>query len=123
MTEQTTYVLNARVPLTGHMVPLYESPLVVSGPIQPVTERPAFTLVSLEGARAGRVRPSALQWELHTARDVEPLEEPEEERLREMSRRGEIVLGLGGMPEGFWEMPRPEDPEGAMRQILIEGRE
>jgi hypothetical protein len=123
MNEQTTYVLNARELLTGRTMPLYESPLVISGTIQPVTELPALTLVSLEGARAGRVRRSALQWELHTARDAEPLDEPEEERLREMSRRGEIVLGIGGMPEGFWEMPRPEDPEGAMRQILIEGRE
>jgi hypothetical protein len=37
------------------------------------------------------------------ALNVPPSITGEEERLR----RGEIVLGLGGMPEGFWEMPRP----------------
>lgn len=51
-----------------------------------------------------------------------PEHEEEMERLREMERKGEIVLGKGGIPEGFWDMPRPQDPEGKMRQALIEGR-
>lgn len=47
----------------------------------------------------------------------------EQERLREMEREGKIKLGLGGVPDGFWEMPAPEDPEDSVRQALIEDRD
>jgi hypothetical protein len=123
MIEQTTYVLDARVLPTGQVAPTYKSPLVVSGPLQPATQIPALTFVSLEKTVPGRARRSELRWELNTAEDVGPLNDPERERLLDMARRGEIVLGSGTMPDGFWEMPAPKDPEDSMRQALIEGRE
>ena len=50
--------------------------------------------------------------------------DPEEKvRLEEMERMGKIKLGPGGVPDGFWEMPVPEDPENSVRQALIEGRD
>ncbi len=55
--------------------------------------------------------------------DVLPSGEQERKRLREMERRGEIELGPGGMPEDFWDMPRPEDPEGLVRQAVREDRD
>jgi hypothetical protein len=123
MIEQTTYVLDARVLPTRQVAPTYESPLVISGPLQPATQIPTLTFVSLERLVPGQTRRSALRWELNTAEDVTLSDDPERERLLDMARRGEMVLGSGTMPDGFWEMPRPEDPEGAMRQALIEGRE
>jgi len=123
MIEQTTYVLDARVLPTRQVAPTYESPLVISGPLQPATQIPTLTFVSLERLVPGQTRRSVLRWELNTAEDVTLSDDPERERLLDMARRGEMVLGSGTMPDGFWEMPRPEDPEGAMRQALIEGRE
>lgn len=49
MIEQTTYVLNAGVPPIGEVAPIYGSPLVISNPLQPATEIPTLTLVSLGG--------------------------------------------------------------------------
>lgn len=45
------------------------------------------------------------------------------ERLRQMEERGEIKLGSGKIPDDFWEMPRPEDPEGEVMQALLDERE
>ena len=53
----------------------------------------------------------------------EERERRERERLEEMERQGKIVLGTGRIPEDFWEMPRPEDPEGLVRKALEEDRE
>lgn len=122
MTEQTT-VLNARVLPTGGVIPTYESPLVVSGTLHLTTTIPALTLISLHGADIGRVRHSDLRWELNTAEYLASLDETERERLWDMARRGEIELGRGGMPEGFWDMPAPEDPEGLVRQAVREDRD
>jgi hypothetical protein len=91
--------------------------------MQPATQIPTLTLVSLERIVPGQTRRSELRWELNAAEDVTPLDDPERERLLDMARRGEIVLGSGTMSDGFWEMPAPEDPEDSMRQALIEGRE
>ncbi len=45
----------------------------------------------------------------------------EKERLM---RSGELILkrGTGKIPEKFWTMPRPKDPEGLARRYLIEDR-
>jgi hypothetical protein len=123
MTEQTTYVLNARALLTGNVVPIYESPLVVSGTMQSATEIPRLELIRLEGAGGEHVHRSELRWELNTGEALAPLDEAERERLWEMARRGEIKPGRGGMPEGFWDMPAPEDPEGLVRQAVREDRD
>jgi hypothetical protein len=123
MIEQTTYVLNAGVPPMGEVATIYGSPLVISNPLQPATEIPTLTLVSLGGSSHRQVRRTDLRWTLNVAGDVAPLDEPERERLLDMARRGEIVLGSGTMPDGFWEIPAPEDPDDSMRRALIEGRE
>jgi prevent-host-death family protein len=48
--------------------------------------------------------------------------EVEDERLRELERRGIIRMGKGIPPE-FWELPRVEDPEGRLLKALLEERE
>lgn len=47
----------------------------------------------------------------------------DQERLKQMEARGEIKLGSGKIPDAFWEMPRPEDPEGEVMQALLDERE
>jgi hypothetical protein len=54
MIEQTTYVLNAGVLPMGEVAPIYGSPLVISNPLQPATEIPTLTLVSLGGAHSDK---------------------------------------------------------------------
>ena len=46
----------------------------------------------------------------------------DERRLREMEAQGLIRVGSGKLPKGFWDAPRPADPEGRVRQALIEER-
>src|SRR5713226_7596984 len=43
--------------------------------------------------------------------------------LRAMARAGLIRLGSGKLPKGFWKMPRPADPSGAVLRALREERE
>lgn len=45
------------------------------------------------------------------------------ERLLHMAERGEIRLGTGTIPDSFWDMPRPEDPDGEVMQALLDERE
>lgn len=45
------------------------------------------------------------------------------ERLQRMAERGEIKLGSGKIPAMFWEMPRPDDPNGEVMQALLDERE
>lgn len=44
------------------------------------------------------------------------------QRLKELELKGEIKLGSGKVPESFWAMPMPSDPEGSVRQALTEDR-
>lgn len=46
-----------------------------------------------------------------------------EEHLADLEQRGLIRRGTGKLPEGFWDMPRPADPEGLVRKGLIRERE
>ena len=46
----------------------------------------------------------------------------DERRLREMEAQCLIRAGSGKLPAGFWDAPRPADPEGLVRQALIEER-
>lgn len=119
MSEQATYVWNARVMPTGEVAPIYAYALVGQGLPEAATGMPRLTLISLGRVGARQV----LRRELAAIEDVTAPENPERERLRDMARRGEIALGPGGMPEGFWDMPAPEDPEGLVRQALIEDRD
>jgi hypothetical protein len=45
----------------------------------------------------------------------------EKERLM---RSGELIVkrGTGEIPDEFWEMPRPKDPEGLLLKALVEDR-
>jgi prevent-host-death family protein len=43
--------------------------------------------------------------------------------LRELARAGLIRLGTGKLPAGFWKMPRPADPRGAVLKALLDERE
>ena len=45
----------------------------------------------------------------------------EKERLM---RSGELILrrGTGKIPEEFWTMPRPKDPDGLLLKALLEDR-
>jgi hypothetical protein len=46
----------------------------------------------------------------------------EEDRLLGLQRAGRIRLGSGRLPEGFWGLPRPADPENSVRRALDEDR-
>ncbi len=43
--------------------------------------------------------------------------------LLEMARAGLIRLGSGKFPKGFWKIPHPPDPTGAVLKALLEERE
>ncbi|MGB3681273.1 MAG: hypothetical protein WA990_02185 [Rubrobacteraceae bacterium] len=51
---------------------------------------------------------------------------PEEQELKErLMRSGESVIrtkGTGKIPEDFWDLPRPKDPEGLALRYLLEDR-
>ena len=49
-------------------------------------------------------------------------EEGSRESLAEMERQGVIRLGPGILPKDFTTLPRPADPEGLVRQALLEER-
>lgn len=46
----------------------------------------------------------------------------EQERLMRLEQAGEIKLGSGNLEDDFWELPMPEDPEGAVLKALLEDR-
>lgn len=117
MAEQTTYLLNAMVTSTGEVTPIHSIMVDLSAPQAMLPIQP-LTIVDLEEMV------SRVVWRtLEASRGEMSPEDIELERLRSMARRGEIVLGPGGMPEGFWDMPAPEDPEGLVRQALTEDRD
>ena len=45
-----------------------------------------------------------------------------EEYLKVLERTGEIKPGSGELPADFWDLPRPDDPEGLMRRAVQEDR-
>lgn len=59
------------------------------------------------------------------ARLVPPIQRSDSEenaRLLDLQRRGVIRLGSGVIPDTFWKMDRPEDPEGRVRAAIEEER-
>lgn len=44
-------------------------------------------------------------------------------RMRELERRGLVRVGTGLVPDRFWEMPLPDDPQGLVLKALLEERE
>lgn len=51
------------------------------------------------------------------------MDEKEWERLKKLECQGKITLGSGKIPEEFWDMPKPEDPEGQVRKAIREDRD
>ncbi len=43
--------------------------------------------------------------------------------LTSLERAGLVRLGAGTLPEDFWDLPRPKDPQGAGLQALLEERD
>ena len=43
--------------------------------------------------------------------------------LIEMEKHGLIKLGSGKLPKGFWELPRPKDPNGLVAKAVLRERE
>ena len=41
-----------------------------------------------------------------------------EEHLDEMERKGLLRRGTGRLPDDFWDLPRPADPEGLVRKAI-----
>lgn len=55
---------------------------------------------------------------------VPPAEGDEEERLRELERRGIISIPEHpGIPEEYWTLPLPKDPEGLVLKGFLRDRE
>ena len=50
-------------------------------------------------------------------------DDPQWARLRQMAAQGLVTLGTGKIPDEFWELPRPDDPEGLVLKGLLEDRE
>jgi prevent-host-death family protein len=46
----------------------------------------------------------------------------EDAELQRLVDQGVIRRGRGSIPPGFWERPRPADPEGKVLEALLEGR-
>ena len=54
---------------------------------------------------------------LHAADDAEG------QRLMRLVAEGVVIPGSGKLPEGFWELERPADPDGGVLKALLEERE
>ncbi|MGI8825241.1 MAG: hypothetical protein ACR2JC_06320 [Chloroflexota bacterium] len=42
----------------------------------------------------------------------------EDKRLQDLQRRGLLRIGSGVLPDDFWELERPEDPQATLRAAL-----
>lgn len=53
------------------------------------------------------------------------LTEAEQKEKERLMRSGAPIIkrGTGKVPEEFWTMPRPKDPEGLLLKALLEDRE
>ncbi len=49
-------------------------------------------------------------------------DDPEIDRMREMERKGLVTVGTGHIPDRFFDLPRPEDPEGLVLKALLDER-
>jgi hypothetical protein len=58
-----------------------------------------------------------IRQETEAAREIR-----EQDRLMRLERAGEIKLGSGELGDDFWELPMPDDPEGAVLKALLEDR-
>ena len=49
--------------------------------------------------------------------------EPLPETLRDLEEQGLIKRGEKPLPEDFWDLPRPADPQAAVRSAVLRERE
>ncbi len=49
-------------------------------------------------------------------------EDSQTERMNQLARRGVITLPKGRLPEDFFDLPRPDDPEGLVLKALLDER-
>ena len=48
---------------------------------------------------------------------------PLQEHLRDMEQKGLIKRGKQPLPADFWDLPRPADPQAAVRSTVLRERE
>ena len=48
---------------------------------------------------------------------------PLQEHLREMEKKGLLKRGKQPLPADFWDLPRPADPQAAVRSAVLRERE
>ena len=68
-------------------------------------------IVTERGRPVARISPAA------------PADGDEEKRLQTLEKAGIVRHGAGGLPRGFWKLPRPRDSKGLVRKALLEERE
>ena len=66
-----------------------------------------------------RVKPRANR----EAIDRPTLRAPIPERLRDMEQKGLLRRGKQALPADFWDLPRPADPQAAVRLTVLRERE
>ncbi len=49
-------------------------------------------------------------------------EDSQLDRMNQLARRGVITLPKGKLPEDFFDLPRPDDPEGLVLKALLDER-
>ena len=55
---------------------------------------------------------------------IPPAEDDETERLRDLERRGILIVPEHpGIPEEYWTLPLPKDPQGLVLKGLLADRE
>ena len=57
------------------------------------------------------------------ARLLPPSPAPLPERLRDMEENGLVRRGTHPLPEDFWDLRRPSDPQAAVRSTVVRERE
>lgn len=89
----------------------------------PITELKARLSEHLEAVKAGeeimvtdRGRPIARLSPI-------ALQEQPDARIEQLIRMGLARPPIAPLPPGFWDLPRPEDPEGLALKALLEERE
>ncbi len=48
---------------------------------------------------------------------------PQDDEIADLERQGLVRRGTGKLPRGFWQMPRPRDPQASVRRAVSEERE
>ena len=52
-----------------------------------------------------------------------PVEESGDDRYARLVAEGVLIPPKGPLPDDFWDLPRPKDPDGSLRRAVIEERE